>query len=224
MQRQVQLWSGGWAPRHTIALSSGPGFASRPRTFFCSRPSSIPCTRPRLTPQSRSTRYQRIVRTPRLAGYPSLIRRKLVSADFVEKVRHGSMLSPPPSTPRGRRKPSTTTLAALFVSAADHALFLLFLHGRRRYQVQNQGHRTSGIDVHRPRSEPPVGRQSLPSGMSAISDSLENHDRFKSESGRGGHLIGSVLEPKPKTPFWSAHRRGVWSAERISLLAVSSGG
>jgi hypothetical protein len=29
-------------------------------------------------------------------------------------------------------------------------MFLLFLHGRRRHQVQNQGHRTSGIDVHRP--------------------------------------------------------------------------
>jgi hypothetical protein len=43
-----------------------------------------------------------------------------------------------------------TTFAALFVSAADRAMFLLFLHGRRRYQVQNQGHRTSGIDVHRP--------------------------------------------------------------------------
>ena len=38
----------------------------------------------------------------------------------------------------------------------------IILYGRRRYQVQNQGHRTSGIDVHRPRSEPPVGRQSLP--------------------------------------------------------------
>ena len=34
--------------------------------------------------------------------------------------------------------------------AADRAMFLLFLHGRRRYQVQNQVHRTSGIDVHRP--------------------------------------------------------------------------
>ena len=29
-------------------------------------------------------------------------------------------------------------------------MFLLLLHDRRRYQVQNQGHRTSGIDVHRP--------------------------------------------------------------------------
>ena len=48
------------------------------------------------------------------------------------------------------------------VRAADRAMFLLFLHGRRRYRAQNQGHRTSGIDVHRPRSEPPVGRQSLP--------------------------------------------------------------
>ena len=38
-QQQVQLWSGGWAPRHTIALSSGPEFAFRPKTFFCSRPS-----------------------------------------------------------------------------------------------------------------------------------------------------------------------------------------
>ena len=34
------------------------------------------------------------MRTPRLAGYPPPIRRKLVSADFVEKVRHGSLLSP----------------------------------------------------------------------------------------------------------------------------------
>jgi hypothetical protein len=51
------------------------------------------------------------------------------------------MLSPPPPTPRDRRKPSTTArftnLAALFVSAADRAMFLLLLHGRRCYQVQN---------------------------------------------------------------------------------------
>ena len=29
-------------------------------------------------------------------------------------------------------------------------MFLLLLHDRRHHQVQNQGHRTSGIDVHRP--------------------------------------------------------------------------
>ena len=33
---------------------------------------------------------------------------------------------------------------------ADRTMFLLLLHYRRRHQVQNQGHRTSGIDVHRP--------------------------------------------------------------------------
>jgi hypothetical protein len=32
---------------------------------------------------------------------------------------------------------------------ADRAMFLLLLENRR-HQVQNQGHRTSGIDVHRP--------------------------------------------------------------------------
>ena len=42
------------------------------------------------------------MRTPPLAGYPPPIHRKLVSADFVEKVRHGLMLSLPPSTPRDR--------------------------------------------------------------------------------------------------------------------------
>jgi hypothetical protein len=31
----------------------------------------------------------------------------------------------------------------------DRAMFLLLLDGRR-HQVQNQRHRTSGIDVHRP--------------------------------------------------------------------------
>jgi hypothetical protein len=40
--------------------------------------------------------------------------------------------------------PQTATLWA------DRTMFLLLLHDRRRYQVQNQGHRTSGIDVHRP--------------------------------------------------------------------------
>ena len=33
---------------------------------------------------------------------------------------------------------------------ADRAMSLLLLHDRRRHQVQNQGHRTSGIDVYRP--------------------------------------------------------------------------
>src|SRR6478735_1834936 len=33
---------------------------------------------------------------------------------------------------------------------AERVMFLLLLHDRRRHQVQNQGHRTSGIDVHRP--------------------------------------------------------------------------
>ena len=32
---------------------------------------------------------------------------------------------------------------------ADRAMFLLLLDGRR-HQLQNRGHRTSGIDVHRP--------------------------------------------------------------------------
>jgi hypothetical protein len=44
----------------------------------------INCAKLRLTPQSRSIRYRRIVRTPRLVGCPPLIRRKLVSADSVD--------------------------------------------------------------------------------------------------------------------------------------------
>ena len=83
----------------------------------------------RFTPKSRLVhlRYQRIVRTRRSLG----IRRssQTGSADFVERALHH--------------------LRSLVCSAADRAMFLLFLHGRHRYQVQNQGRQTSGIDIHR---------------------------------------------------------------------------
>jgi len=79
--------------------------------------------------------------TPRLDGYPPLIRRKLVSVDFVPTRFNVESATLNTSGP---------TLHHLGSSMADRAMFLLFLHGRRPYQVQNQGLRTSGIDVHRP--------------------------------------------------------------------------